>query len=101
MTFYFSNVTNVALMVNLFSEFHKEIILNTKKNKMRANIGKTDKSIRVIIGLIFIGLFFTNIITGVLAIVLLVLSGIFILTSLFSFCPLYYPFGISTRQKEK
>jgi hypothetical protein len=34
-----------------------------------------------------------------LGIVLLILSGVFILTSLISFCPLYFPFGISTRKK--
>jgi hypothetical protein len=30
----------------------------------------------------------------------LVLSGIFILTSIFSFCPLYLPFGLSTRRNK-
>ena len=34
-----------------------------------------------------------------LGIVLLVLAGIFVLTSLIGFCPLYYPFGISTCKK--
>jgi hypothetical protein len=31
---------------------------------------------------------------------LLILSGIFILTSIISFCPLYAPFGISTCKKK-
>jgi hypothetical protein len=44
-------------------------------------------------------LYFTNIISGTLAIVLLILAGVFILTSFMSFCPLYLPFGISIRKK--
>jgi hypothetical protein len=31
----------------------------------------------------------------------LIFAGIFILTSFLSFCPLYLPFGISTRSKKK
>jgi hypothetical protein len=30
----------------------------------------------------------------------LIFAGILIVTSFFSFCPLYLPFGISTRKKE-
>jgi len=45
-------------------------------------------------------LYFTHVISGILAIVLLIFAGIFILTSLFSFCPLYLPFGLSTRSKK-
>jgi len=45
-------------------------------------------------------LYYTNVITGTLAIVLLVFAGIFLLTSLFSFCPLYVPFGINTCKKK-
>ena len=39
-----------------------------------------------------------NIISGILGIILMVLAGIFILTSLISFCPLYLPFGLSTNK---
>ena len=59
-------------------------------------MGKADRIIRVIIAVIIAALYFTNIITGTLGIVLLALAGIFVLTSLFSFCPLYAPFGLST-----
>lgn len=67
---------------------------------MKQNMGNLDKAIRIIIALVIAGLYFTNIISGTLAIIGLILSGIFILTSLVSFCPLYLPFGINTR-KEK
>lgn len=56
----------------------------------------TDRIIRLIIAAIFVGLYFTNTVTGTVGIVLLVLAAVFTLTSLISFCPLYAPFGIST-----
>lgn len=63
---------------------------------MKKNMGITDRIIRVLIAITFIILFTTNVISGTWGIVLLVLSGIFILTSLLGFCPLYLPFGISS-----
>lgn len=67
---------------------------------MKSNMGITDKVIRIIVALIVIGLYAFNIIGGALAIVLLILSGIFIATSFVGFCPLYLPFGFSTKHKE-
>lgn len=63
---------------------------------MKKNMGNTDKMVRVIIAVIIAALYFTNTITGTLGIVLLVLAGVFVLTSIISFCPLYAPFGLST-----
>jgi hypothetical protein len=63
-------------------------------------MGTVDKAVRIVIALIIATLFFTNVITGTLGIILLVLAGIFVLTSLISFCPLYAPFGCKT-MKEK
>jgi len=63
---------------------------------MKKNMGTTDRIIRTVIAAIIATLYFTNIISGTLGIVLLVLSGVFLLTSLVSFCPLYAPFGIKT-----
>ena len=67
---------------------------------MKKNMGLIDKVIRILIAVVVIALYFSNIISGALAIVLLVLAGIFILTSLLGFCPLYLPFGCSTCKKE-
>lgn len=67
---------------------------------MKKNMGNIDKIVRIIVALIVILLYFTNQISGTLAIIGLVISGIFILTSFISFCPLYLPFNISTRKKE-
>jgi len=43
----------------------------------------------------------TRVLSGVAAIVLGIIAVIFLVTSLFSFCPLYVPFRISTRKKEE
>ncbi len=67
---------------------------------MNKNMGTADKTIRSIIALVVAVLYFTNVITGTLGIVLLVLAGVFLLTSLVSFCPLYAPFGIRTCKVE-
>jgi hypothetical protein len=66
---------------------------------MKKNMGTVDKAVRILAAILIIVLYFTNIISGTLAIVLLVVAGTFIATSFISFCPLYLPFGISTRPK--
>lgn len=63
---------------------------------MKKNMGTADKIIRIVLAAIIATLYFTNVISGTLGIVLLVLGGVFLLTSLVSFCPLYAPFGLST-----
>ena len=69
---------------------------------MTKNMGSADRIIRVIIAAIVGVLYFTGTISGTLGIVLLVLAGVFVLTSVISFCPLYAPFGIkSCKIKEK
>lgn len=59
-------------------------------------MGSADKVIRVLLALVFAGLYFGGIVEGTLGIVLLVFAAVFALTSFISFCPLYAPFGIST-----
>lgn len=68
---------------------------------MKKNMGTADRAIRVIIAVIIAALYFTNTISGTLGIVLLVLAGVFVLTSLVSFCPLYAPFGLKTCSMKK
>jgi hypothetical protein len=63
---------------------------------MKRNMGNTDKIIRILLAVVFVTLFTTKVITGVLALVLIVLGGIFLATSLISFCPLYRVFGWNT-----
>lgn len=67
---------------------------------MKKNMGTADKIVRILLAIVISILYFTNVISGTMAIVGLILSAVFILTSFISFCPLYLPFGISTRKKE-
>lgn len=66
---------------------------------MKKNMGSTDKIIRIAIAILIAILYFTNTISGTLALVLGAFAVIFIITTFISFCPLYSPFGISTRKK--
>jgi hypothetical protein len=67
---------------------------------MKKNMGTMDKIIRFVIAVLIAVLYFTNIVSGTFGIILLVLAGIFVLTSFISFCPLYAPFGINTCSKK-
>jgi hypothetical protein len=68
---------------------------------MKTNMGIIDRVIRIVIALVFIGLYFANVVSGTLAIVLLILAGVFAITSFIGFCPLYWLFGISSAKKAK
>lgn len=67
---------------------------------MKANMGTIDRVMRIIAAVVIAALYFTNVIEGTLAIVLMVIAAVFMLTSFVSFCPLYVPLGISTKKKE-
>lgn len=66
---------------------------------MKANMGSIDRVIRVGAAVVVAGLYFGGVISGTLAIVLGAVAAIFIVTSLVSVCPLYLPFGLSTRKQ--
>lgn len=59
-------------------------------------MGGADRVIRVILAAVFAILFFTGTVTGTLGVVLLVLGGVFLATSVISFCPLYTIVGMNT-----
>ncbi len=67
---------------------------------MKKNMGTIDKVIRVLVAVVIAVLYFTKAIPGTLGIILLILAVIFVVTSILGFCPLYLPFGLSTRKKE-
>lgn len=68
---------------------------------MKKNIGKVDKAIRISLAVIITILYFTNVISGTVAIILGVLATISVLTSFISFCPLYLPLGINTFKNKR
>jgi hypothetical protein len=67
---------------------------------MKKNMGTVDKTIRIIVAVIIGLLYFTKVINGTLAIVLLIFAVVFVLTSFISFCPLYTLLGINSGKKE-
>jgi hypothetical protein len=68
---------------------------------MGKNVGIVDQIIRIIIAIVFLVLNFKGIVTDKLAMFLLIMAMYFIVTSLIRVCPLYFPFGISTRKEEE
>jgi hypothetical protein len=63
---------------------------------MKKNMGSIDRAVRLIVAVLIVILYFTQTITGTLGMVLLIVAGVFALTSFISFCPLYAPLKIST-----
>ena len=66
---------------------------------MKKNMGNVDRVIRILVAVVVLVLYFTHVITGTLAVILLILAGIFVVTSFIGFCPLYLPFGFNTGKK--
>lgn len=66
---------------------------------MKKNMGTIDKIVRISIALV-LGVLCYAVVNGPLAYVLGAVSGIFIVTSLAGFCPLYTIFGIKTCGEE-
>ena len=64
-------------------------------------MGSFDRILRVVVAVIITVLFFTKVITGTPGIILLILAGIFLLTGIVGFCPLYIPFRINTAKNKK
>ncbi len=67
---------------------------------MKKNMGGTDRMIRRVIAIIAAILYFTGTVPGTLGIILLVVAGVFLLTSFLNFCPLYTVLGINTKNKD-
>jgi len=63
---------------------------------MKKNMGDLDKVIRLLLVALVLGLYFTEIISGTLAIVLVAISFVFVATSIIGICPLYTLLGINT-----
>ena len=68
---------------------------------MKQNMGKIDKAVRMSLAVLIAVLYFANIISGALAIILLVFATVFILTSFIGTCTLYLPFNINTNENKK
>ena len=67
---------------------------------MKKNMGPADRIIRITAAIVFAVLYFTGTVTGAFGVVLIVLGGIFVVTSLIGFCPLYTLVGINSCPKK-
>ena len=68
---------------------------------MKKNMGMVDKVVRVVVAAVIVVLYFMEIVSGTLGVVLLVLAAVFVVTSLVGFCPLYTLFVMSTNKSEE
>lgn len=68
---------------------------------MKKNMGSSDRLLRLVAAAVIGYLYYNGTISGNLGIGLLVVAGIFALTSLVSVCPAYLPFGWSTCTNKK
>jgi len=68
---------------------------------MKTNMGGADRSIRILLAAVLAYLYFSGIVPGTWGLVLVILGGVFVLTSLVGFCPLYAAVGINTCATKK
>lgn len=64
-------------------------------------MGNLDRIIRLLVAAVFAYLYVSEKVTGTLGLVLVVLAGVFTLTTFVSFCPLYTLFGVNTCPADK
>jgi len=65
---------------------------------MNKNMGTADRGLRVLAAVAIGVLYFMNVISGTVAIVLGIIAAVFLLTSFVGSCPAYIPFKLSTRK---
>lgn len=68
---------------------------------MKRNMGLVDRIIRIALAGLVAVLYFTGQLSPVAAIILGILAVVFLLTGIIGVCPLYLPFGISTKRKSQ
>jgi len=68
---------------------------------MKKNVGSIDKIVRWVVSLLLLGLYFTDVVTGTLGIIFVIVAAVLIITTFISFCPLYLPFGIRTNKNKE
>jgi len=64
-------------------------------------MGLADRNIRILLAMSIAVLYFLNLIIGIFAVVLLLIILVLLVTSSFRVCPVYLPFGITTKKKSE
>lgn len=68
---------------------------------MKTNMGSADRMVRLLVAVLLTVLYLSKVLTGTLGTVALVVAGVFLLTSLVRFCPLYTLLGVNTCATKK
>lgn len=68
---------------------------------MKKNMGTLDRTIRIVVAIAIVVLYTNHVISGTLAIILLIVAAVFVLTSFISFCPAYRFLGITTKKNSQ
>jgi hypothetical protein len=69
-----------------------------EKMKMKINESNLDRIIRIVFGIVLFTLYITNVVTGTLGIVFIVLGALALLTGIVGYCPLYALLKIKTNK---
>lgn len=70
-------------------------------SQMKKNLGAADKTIRILLALIFIYLYAYEYITGTLGLVLMLVTLFFNISGITGYCPLYGVLGINTNKAKE
>jgi hypothetical protein len=74
---------------------------NTKEAVMRKNMGRGDRTLRLVVAAVLAVLLIAGVVKGMLAAILAILAAILVITTFLGFCPAYASCGISTKGKGK
>lgn len=67
---------------------------------MKVNIGSVDKTVRILLAAVALVLYFTHVVTGGFAMILVIVAAILLITALINFCPIWHLLGITTKKKK-
>ena len=68
---------------------------------MKKNMGMADRLLRIILAIVVAVLIYLGELSGTAAIILGIFAGVFLLTSIINYCPLYTIVGINTCKAKK
>ncbi len=78
------------------------VLCTTKFQHVKTNMINSDRITRLLLAIVFVALYFTNLVSGVPGLALLITGNIFFLNNFTGFCPVYWMLGFkgSTEQNE-
>ena len=68
---------------------------------MKSNMGRWDRVLRLAAAAVIAVLLAAGVLKGTVAVLLAILAAVFVITTFVGVCPIYKPFGISTKESGK